>query len=368
VTPIYLDYNATAPLREASHAAMTAALRLTGNASSVHRAGRQARRLIEEAREAVAARIGARPAGVIFTSGGTEANNMALSAFPGRRILASAVEHPSVLKGEIDQIIPVDRDGVVDLAALEQAVSGPPALVSVMLANNETGVIQPIAEIARLARRKGALLHVDAVQAFGKLPVDIEALGADLLSLSAHKIGGPQGVGALIRRDPDLDIAPRAFGGGQEGRHRAGTENVAGIAGFGAAVGELDDIEAEAAHLARLRDLVEESCRAAVPRLVRFGHKVRRLSNTSCFAIPGVPAQTLLMALDLEAVAVSAGSACSSGKLAPSGVLIAMGEEALAGSAIRVSMGWATTKMEIEEFGERFLRVAVHLAAEHSAA
>jgi cysteine desulfurase len=368
VTPIYLDYNATAPLREASYAAMAAALRQTGNASSVHRPGRQARRLVEEAREAVASRIGARPAGVIFTSGGTEANNMAFAAFPGRRILASAVEHPSVLKGEVDQVIPVDRDGVVDLGVLESALAGQPALVSVMLANNETGVVQPIAEIARLASRSGALLHVDAVQALGKMAIALDDLGADLLSLSAHKIGGPQGVGALVLRDPDLELAPRGFGGGQERRHRPGTENVAGIAGFGAAVRELGDLPDEAERLAGLRDFLEEACLSAVPSLVRFGHRTERLPNTSCLAIPGIAAQTLLMALDLEAVAVSAGSACSSGKLAPSSVLIAMGEEALAGSAIRVSIGWATTQSDIDQFIERFRRVAAPLVAEHRAA
>jgi cysteine desulfurase len=365
VTPIYLDYNATAPLREASFAAMTRALRQTGNPSSVHRAGRQSRRLLEEAREAIAAIIGADPAGIIFTSGGTEANNLALSAFPGRKIAASAVEHPSILKGSVDRVIPVDGDGVVEPAALEAELGDGPALVSVMLANNETGVIQPISQIAEIAHRHGALLHVDAVQALGKLPIDMQSLGADLISLSAHKIGGPQGVGALVLRDPDLELAPRMIGGGQERRHRAGTENVAGIAGFAAAVKDLGD---DGARLARLRDDMERACLSAIPELVRFGHKVGRLPNTSCLAIPGLPAQTLLMALDLEAVAVSAGSACSSGKLAPSAVLLAMGEDTLAGSAVRISIGWATSETEIDQFVERFSRVVKHLQAEHRAA
>jgi len=352
LSPIYLDYNATAPLREAAFAAMTQILRQTGNASSVHRAGRGARRVLEEAREVVADHLGVSPRGVIFTSGGTEANNMALRGFPGRRVLASAVEHPSVLKGPVDRVIPVDRDGIVDLKALEDGLDG--GLVSVMLANNETGVIQPIAEVIDIAHRHGALVHVDAVQALGKMQIP---QGADLISLSAHKIGGPQGVGALVLTDPDLDLAAHSTGGGQERWHRAGTENIAGIAGFAAALRDLGDIEAEAARLAALRDRIE----AAVPEAVRFGHRVERLPNTSCLAIPGQKAQTLLMALDLESVAVSAGSACSSGKLAPSGVLLAMGETDLAGSAIRISLGWGTSETEIDQFIERFSRVTEKL-------
>jgi len=368
MTQLYLDYNATAPLRDAAFAAMVGALRHTGNPSSVHRAGRQARRLMEEARDCIAGALDAKSAGVIFTSGGTEANNLALAAFPGRRIIASAVEHPSVLKGRVDHLIPVDRQGVVDLAALESLLTEDPkpALVSVMLANNETGVRQPMDQVVELAHRHGALAHGDAIQALGKGPLSIGEI--DMLSLSAHKIGGPQGVGALLLRDPELDLASLLSGGGQERRHRPGTENVAGIAGFAAAVTDLGDVVAEAARLQCLRDRLEQACQDAIPTLVRFGHKAERLPNTSCVAVPGLLAQTLLMALDLEAVAVSAGSACSSGKLAPSAVLLAMGEQDLAASAIRISLGWATTEDEISQFIERFRRIITHLAPEHRAA
>ena len=355
MNPIYLDYNATAPMREAAIAAMTGALRQTGNASSVHRAGRQARRVLEEARETLAEHLGVSPRGVIFTSGGTEANNMALRGLPGRTVLASAVEHPSVLKGPVDQVIPVDGNGIIDLHALELHLKGGPALVSVMLANNETGVVQPIDAVVELAHRHGALVHVDAVQALGKMRIKT---GADLLSFSAHKIGGPQGVGALVLNDPDLDLKAHCTGGGQEHWHRAGTENIAGVAGFAAAIKDLGDIDSEAARLAGMRDRIE----AALPG-IKFGSAVRRLPNTSCLAIPGHSAQTLLMALDLEAVAVSAGSACSSGKLSPSGVLLAMGETDLAGSAIRISLGWGTSDDEIDQFIERFTRVTDKLRA-----
>jgi len=366
----YLDYNATAPLRDAVFAAMAEVMRQPGNPSSVHRSGRQARRHVEEARDIVAAAVGAAPAGVIFTSGGTEANNLALSAFPGRRVLASAVEHPSILKGKIDDVVPVDRHGVIDLVALDERLSADktPALLALMLANNETGVVQPVAEAAALAHRYGALVHGDAIQALGKRPVDIAALGLDSLSLSAHKIGGPQGVGALVLADTDADLVPLLVGGGQERRHRAGTENVAGITGFGAAVADLGDIEAEAARLAALRERIERAALDNLPGVTLFGRKVARLPNTSCLALPKVPAQTLLMALDLAGFAVSAGSACSSGKLAPSSVLLAMGETALAGSAIRISLGWATEDQDIDSFIDKFVAIGQRLVREHQAA
>lgn len=367
---IYLDYNATAPLRDAAFATMSEVLRQAGNPSSVHRQGRSARRLIEEAREIVAAAVGAVPNGVIFTSGGTEANNLALSAFPGRRILASAVEHPSILKGKTDAVVPVDRFGLIDLAALDEILSADktPALLALMLANNETGVIQPLAEAAALAHRYGALVHGDAIQALGKLPVDIAALGLDSLSLSAHKIGGPQGVGALVLADPDSDITSLIVGGGQERRHRAGTENVAGIAGFGAAIADLGDIAAEAARLAALRDRIEKHALDSLPGVTIFGRKVGRLPNTSCLALPKVSAQTLLMALDLAGIAVSAGSACSSGKLSPSPVLLAMGESEKAAAAIRLSLGWATTESEVGVFLEQFVSISQRLMREHQTA
>ncbi len=367
---LYLDYNATAPLRNAAWNAMAELLRQPGNPSSVHRSGRQARRLVEQAREVVAGHLGVSPAGVIFTSGGTEANNLALTAFPGRRVIASAVEHPSVLKGPVERRIPVDDQGVIDLAALASLLTEDPrpCLVSVMLANNETGVRQPITDIAALCRKSGALLHSDAVQALGKGSIDMKALDIDLLSLSAHKIGGPQGIGALLLRDPDLPLTPLLVGGGQERRHRAGTENVAAIVGFAAAIGDLGDVDAEARRLAGLRDHLEQACSALLPHLVLFGDRAPRLPNTTCFAMPGLSAQTLLMALDLEDIAVSAGSACSSGKLAPSGVLLAMGQDSLANAALRISLGWATKPAEIDLFIERFCAIVQRLRAEHRAA
>jgi cysteine desulfurase len=370
VTDLYFDYNATAPLRDAAFNAVAGALRQCGNASSVHRVGRGVRAAIESAREQLAARLGRAADGVIFTSGGTEANNLAVRGFPGRRLLVSAVEHPSVGAGPVDGIVAVDRDGIVDLAALDAllAADPQPALLAVMLANNETGVIQPIAEIARVAHRHGALLHVDAVQAFGKLDPDWDRLGADLLSLSAHKIGGPPGVGALVLADPDR--APQALiqGGGQERRHRAGTENMPAIVGFAAALEDLGDIGAETARLQALKDRLESACQAALPDMVVLGRAAPRLANTVCLALPTLAAHTLVMALDLEGIAVSAGSACSSGKVAPSAVLLAMGETALAGAAIRVSLGWGSTAQEIELFIERFVAVANRLSARHRAA
>ena len=359
----YLDYNATAPLRPEARAAMLLALDETGNASSVHGFGRRARHLIEEARELVAALVSARPEQVIFTAGGTEANNMALRGF-ARPILASAGEHDSVLGLDHLERIPLTRDGVVDLARLEARLNevDTPALVALMRANNETGVIQPVAEAARLAHGQGALLHCDAVQAAGKIPVDFGALGADSLSLSAHKLGGPQGAGALILAE-GLEPAPLLAGGGQERRRRAGTENVAAIAGFGAAaravLPELEDRRA----LAKLRDELETGLRALAPDIAIHGAGAPRLPNTSCFGVPGLSAETLVMALDLAGVAVSAGAACSSGKVAASHVLRAMGlDEAAAGEAIRVSLGWASTAEDTAHFLEAWRGCLVRAA------
>ena len=350
--PTYLDYNATAPLRPAAAAAIVEALERFGNASSVHSFGRQARRAIEDARAAVAALVGAAPAHVVFTGSGTEANNLALAG--GGRRLVSAIEHDSVLAstdrdGPAERI-PVDRHGVVDLAALPRLLdgAGAPALVSVMLANNETGVIQPVAQVAGVAHAHGARVHCDAVQAAGRLPIDMAALGADTLSLSAHKLGGPQGVGALVVAE-HVELMPLLRGGGQERRRRAGTENVAGIAGFGAAVtaAMADDTGA----LARLRDRLEARLLTIAPEAVMHGRAAPRLANTSCIGLPGVSAETQVIALDLAGVAVSAGAACSSGKMAPSHVLRAMGvdEEGAAG-AIRVSLGWRSAAGDVDRF------------------
>ncbi|HYC04401.1 MAG TPA: cysteine desulfurase family protein [Azospirillaceae bacterium] len=348
----YLDWNATSPLRPEARDALLAVLGEVGNPSSIHGFGRQARKRVEEARGAVAALIGADPAGLVFTGSGTEANNLALASAPGRRLLVSAVEHASVLEAAPGAArVPVDGQGRLDLAALERMLAeGGPALLSLMAANNETGVLQPLAGAADLARAHGALLHVDAAQVAGRLPFDMRALGADMVSVSAHKLGAPQGVGALALR-PGLEPQALLRGGGQERRRRAGTENVAGIAAFGAAArAALAGLDRFAA-LADLRDGMEARLRAAAPDLVVAGEGAGRLPNTSCLILPGVPAETQLMRLDLAGIAVSSGSACSSGKVAASHVLLAMGMAPdLASCAIRVSLGWSTDPAEVERF------------------
>lgn len=347
----YLDYNATAPIRPEALDAMTAALAEPGNASSVHQPGRRARRLVEEARAKVAALAGVEPNWVIFTSGGTEANNLALRGLPAQRLIVSAGEHDSVLQAVAEaEVIGLTADGVVDLQALGAALKDAPegTLVSVMLANNETGVIQPIGQVAALARAAGAWVHCDAVQAAGKIPLDMVALGVDLMTVSAHKLGGPPGVGALLA-SPELPLTALQRGGGQERRRRAGTENLAGIAGFGAAAEiALEDLP-KLQKLGELRDHFEREIKALAPDLKVFGGAVPRLPNTSCVAVAGLAAETQIMALDLAGVAVSSGAACSSGKVQPSHVLTAMGaapEEAA--SAIRVSLGWASRAQDIE--------------------
>jgi len=356
MTPqVYLDYNATAPLRPEAAAAMAEAFATTGNPSSVHGFGRAARRRIEEARETLAGLVGAEPAELVFTSGGTEANNLALAGSGRRRLLVSAGEHDSVLKAAPRaERLPLDAEGRLRPAALEAALaaSDEPALVSVMLANNETGVIQPLAEVAAIARAHGALVHCDTVQALGKIPLDVAALGAQLVSLSAHKLGGPAGIGALVVRD-GLETVPLLVGGGQERRRRAGTENLAGIVGFAAAAAAAVEDLADQARIRTLRDAMERAVRGIAPDLEVHGAGAERLANTSCLGLPGVPAETQVMALDLAGIAVSAGSACSSGKVEPSHVLRAMGlEAAVAGRAIRVSLGWASREADISLFVE----------------
>lgn len=339
----YLDHNATSPLRPEAKQAMLAALDAGGNASSVHAEGRAARKLLDDAREQVARAVGVIPPMVVFTSGGSEANNLALKGAPVERLIVSAIEHPAVLEAakasaKTVEILPVDGNGLIDLAALEAMLKGPKALVSVMLANNETGVIQPVPEIVRMA--KGHLVHTDAVQALGKVPVNFGLLGVDMMTLSAHKLGGPVGVGALIVRD-GLVLEPLIHGGGQELRRRAGTENIPAIAGFGAVA------QMRLQNCRPLRDRLE----AALEGAVIFGRDVERLPNTTCFAYPGMSAETLLMAFDLEGIAVSSGSACSSGKVAKSHVLGAMGAAPeISKAAIRVSLGWDTTENHIDHF------------------
>src|SRR5438552_10201816 len=340
---IYLDWNATAPVRPEARAAMVAALDACGNPSSVHAEGRAARRLIETAREQVAALVGANPRNVVFTSGGTEANVLALSPAigtgrePAPRLLVSAIEHPSVLAGgrfpaAVVEKVGVTANGRIDLAALGERLAalaragkGRP-LVSLMAANNETGVVQPVSETARLVHEAGGFLHVDAVQAAGKIPCDLNELEADLLTLSGHKLGAPKGVGALIKRDEALQLDPLIKGGGQERSARAGTENVAAIAGFGAAAAAAKaNAGAEHARMVTLRDRVETGLKAATPDVVIFGADGARLPNTTLVALAGVKAETAVIAFDLDGIAVSSGAACSSGKVAASHVLAAMG-------------------------------------------
>src|SRR5205085_4922088 len=323
----YLDWNATAPLRPETAGAVTAALRDCGNASSVHRWGRAARQRVENAREIVAVLIGADPEGVAFVSGGTEANQLALLGSGRERIVVSAVEHSSVLQAlQHAERIPVSADGIVDLGRLEELLASDPrpALVSVMLANNETGAIQPVADVADVAHRHGALFHCDAVQAAGKIPVDIVAIGADLVSLSAHKLGGPPGIGALFIGG-SVEIAPIIRGGGQERGRRAGTENLPGIAGFAAAADSALAGLAEYGQVRRLRDGLETAALNAVPEALVIGAAAPRLPNTTALALPGIASETQVIALDLDGVMVSAGAACSSGKVGPSHVLSAMG-------------------------------------------
>jgi cysteine desulfurase len=375
----YFDWNATAPLRPEAAAALHAALAVPGNPSSIHAEGRAARRLVEDAREEVAALAGARPGDVFFTSSGTEANMLALTPAiqtaeerrPREKLLISTVEHVSVRSGgrfaqEAIADVAVDGEGRVDLAALGQALANTSRpLVSIMLANNETGVMQPIAAAADIVHAAGGLFHVDAVQGAGRIPCDIGALGADLLTLSAHKIGGPKGVGALIRAREDIHFPePLIRGGGQERGLRAGTENVAGIAAFGAAaVAARRQGPAEAERMRALRDALEAGLRAILPGVVIFGAAAERLPNTTLFTAQGLKAETGVIAFDLEGIAVSSGAACSSGKVQPSHVLAAMGvSPALARGAVRVSLGWTTTETDVERFLNAWRKLATALS------
>ncbi len=361
---IYLDYNATTPVKPQVSEAIAKALAMTGNPSSVHQFGRGARNAVELARDQVATMIGAPSEEVVFTASGTEANNMALYGARRDRLIISAIEHPSVLRaaearadtklpnnGSDLVVLPVDGEGIVSLDALDRALGkiADDALVSIMLANNETGVIQPVAEIASLAHQRGALVHCDAVQAPGRIAFDVASLGVDMLSLSAHKFGGPKGVGGLFVKAA-LDLQPLIIGGGQERGRRPGTENVASIVGFGVAAElAVDDLQ-RAPHLSAMRDRAEQSLSDIDPNVRIFGAGAERLPNTSCLSMPGVQSELQVMGLDLSGVAVSAGSACSSGKVEPSHVLRALGlPDAETGCAIRISFGWASREEEVDK-------------------
>jgi len=375
---VYLDWNATSPLRPQARAAMAAAWDFCGNPSSVHAEGRQARRLVEEARAAVAGAVGTLPRNVVFTSGGTEANALALtpglrrgSGLPVERLLVSAIEHTSVLAGgrfptEAMGTIGVTRAGVLDLDRLRTKVeAGPPALVSVMLANNETGAVQPAAEAAEIVHAAGGLMHVDAIQALGKISFDIKALNADLVTVSGHKIGGPKGVGAVALAEGVRGLEPWLRGGGQELGHRAGTENVAGIVGFGAAAKAAMGVrESDAIRLESLRNRLERGLRETTGAIV-FSGDMPRLPNTTLFTVPGLKAETAVIGFDLEGIAVSSGSACSSGKVQPSHVLKAMGYGAnTAQGAVRLSLGWSTSEADIDRCLEAWRKLTDTLLKE----
>ncbi len=330
---------------------MTEIMKEGGNPSSVHASGRKARNRVENARRQVAKLAGSKPQEVIFTSGGTEANNMVLNGFPDRMLIISAGEHDSLRVVDHAEIVPLNTNGQIDQVALRSVLEAceKPVIVSVMFANNETGVLQEISAIADLVHEFGGLLHTDAIQALGKIEVNFKELGADMMSLSSHKVGGPQGMGALIVKD-GVVIKTLQKGGGQEQGRRGGTENVAGIAGFGLATElageELDNY----AKLADLRNQMEQQI-TEVSNIEIFGHQAGRLPNTSCLRMPGVPSELQVMTFDLNGFAVSAGSACSSGKVKASHVLTAMGyDDTKASQSLRVSMGRNTTKEDVDRF------------------
>ncbi len=363
---IYLDYNATAPFRPNAREAMIAAFDAEGNPSSVHTAGRSARAAIEQARQNVGELVNVSPKSVVFTSGATEANNQALimgaKSFGATKLYIGSIDHESVQEaakasGLDYQLMPCTEQGVINIESVSKllASESEKALISIALANGETGAIQPVAEIVELAKSRGAYVHCDAVQAVGKIPVDLTALGVDLASLSAHKIGGPKGVGALIVKD-GLDIEALLVGGGQENRRRSGTENVAGIAGFGAAAEAALQCVENKDQVRRLRDHMQEAIINVAPDVVVPALGADRLPNTLCIALPGVLGETQVMALDLAGFCVSAGSACSSGKVSGSHVLGAMGyDDEIAACAIRISTGWCTSNSDIDQFIEAWI-------------
>ncbi|HEV7307062.1 cysteine desulfurase family protein [Ensifer sp.] len=383
---IYMDWNATAPLSSEARAACLFALDLVGNPSSVHGEGRAVRTLIENARRDVADLCGAKAASVIFTSGATEAANLVLTPDfrMGRtplkiaHLYASAIEHPAVREGgrfprEAVSEIPVTSTGVVDLPVLRDLLAGHDRalglpMVAVMLVNNETGIIQPIAEIADIVRAHGGILVVDAVQAAGRIPLAIEELGADFLILSSHKIGGPKGAGALVARGEVMMPVPLIRGGGQEKGHRSGTENPIAIAGFAAAARKVGkDVTGRMAPITAARDRLEGAMLSAAAGVVIHGRDVSRVGNTTFFTLPGLKAETGQIAFDLEGVALSAGSACSSGKVGQSHVLVAMGYDPRQG-ALRISIGETTTPAEIERCAAAFAKIAARRRASGQAA
>ncbi|MDO5895928.1 cysteine desulfurase family protein [Agrobacterium sp. Azo12] len=373
---IYLDWNATAPLLPCVRDALLHAFDLSGNPSSVHKEGRAARMAVESARRNVANLVGAQASHVVFTSGATEAANLVLtpdykmgrSALRIGRLYVSAIEHPAVREGgrfNKDDVteIAVTSDGVLDLDALKKLLedhdktTGLP-MVAVMLVNNETGIVQPVAEAARLVHAAGGLMVVDAVQAAGRVPIDIQALDADFLFVSSHKIGGPKGVGALVTRGEAMMPKALIHGGGQEKGHRSGTENTTAIIGFGAAAAfVLDELVERNAAIATLRERLETGMRKAAVDVIIHGAEVERVANTTFFTLPSLKAETGQIAFDIEGIALSAGSACSSGKVGESHVLTAMGKDPKLGG-LRISLGVSTSEAEIDLALAAFEKIA----------
>ncbi len=356
---IYLDHNATTPIRPEVLDRVTKTMGEVGNASSVHHFGREARKIVETARDQVADLCQVDSDQVIFTSGATESINTVLSGYRDKPVLISAIEHPAVLAAAPHAIkIPVTSDGVVDMDAYKSLLEEhKPALVSVMLVNSETGVIQPVPEMAKMAHDAGALFHTDAVQGAGRIDISMKKLGVDYMSLSAHKFAGPQGVGALIKRD-GLDTPKFMLGGGQEKNCRAGTHNTAGIAGMGLAAKLAKENMKHYADLTTMRDEMENQIRQLTNKTIIYGESAPRVGNTTNVGLPNMPAQTQMMALDLDGIAVSSGSACSSGAFKPSHVLTAMGaSDEEAKSALRISLGWNTKQSDINAFLESYKKI-----------
>ena len=366
----YLDYNATAPLRPEARSAMLAALDLVGNASSVHAEGRRARAIVETAREQVAALVGAKPSEVIFTSGATEANATVIAGRRWGSVLLSAIEHPSVLQAAAplhSLSIASERDGLAtvddELAELlgDAECLPAPMLVSLQLANGETGVVQNVGLLAEICRRvrPGTVVHSDAAQAAGRITIDFASLGVDAMTISSHKLGGPQGAGALIIRD-GIELSSLVRGGGQERGRRAGTENIAAIAGFGAAAQIVQQtMTQEMIRAGGLRAALEQSIADTTPDAEIIGCRAPRIANTTCVALPGARAETLVIQFDLAGIAVSAGAACSSGKVGANQTLLAMGlPENVAQAAIRVSLGWQSTQADVAAFSAAWRSIA----------
>lgn len=368
---IYLDYNATSPVKPSVISRMAEVLAIPYNASSIHGSGREAKRLIDDARQKILETLGAPHGRLVFTSSGTEANNLALRGVAQHRVMVAATEHVSVLKAREDAVrIAVDGHGILDLVALEEALkaSAEPALVSVMLVNNETGVIQPLREVVELVHRYNGLVHTDASQACGKIPVLVHDLGVDMLTLSGHKFGGPQGAAALII-SPCVDLKPQIFGGGQESSYRAGTENTAAIIGLGVAVERLSENVTAMTRLQKLQAYLERELAAHAPSMRVIGQNTARVGNTSCITMPGVKSETQLIHFDMQGIAVSAGSACSSGRVEPSHVVAAMDVPAEdAACAIRISTGLQTEEKDIDHFIKAWKMLYDRTTVQHQAA